>query len=121
MADVARLMALGMHAELAKEIAEPPSATTINGAGASAGNATAVTTAFTYVGTAAANTGVILKPAGNQPVTVVYNGGINTVKVYPATGEKINNGAANAAFSLTAAKSLILVGTEGAWIANMSA
>lgn len=121
MSTVQRLMAAGMQAINAGHLGQT-TVSSIAAAGASAGNATAITSTFTYITTAASNTGVILKNAAAQPETVIYNGGLNAVKVYPATGEKINNGTATTgSFSLTNGKTAILVGTEGAWIGILSA
>jgi hypothetical protein len=121
MATVQRLMASGMQAMNASHLGQT-SVSSIAAAGASAGNATAITSSFTYVTTAPSNTGVILKNAGGQPETVIYNGGANTLKVYPATSEKINNGTATTgALSVPTLKAAILVGNEGAWIGIVSA
>lgn len=75
--------------------------TGITAAGTSSqANATALNTGNNMIGTAAANSGVRL-PAGMPGDEVwVYNGGANTVNVYPPTGAAINSGAANAAFTL---------------------
>lgn len=122
MASLNRLMASGLPALAANLLGENTTPVSIIGAGASAGNATAVTAPFTYVTTAASNTGIILKNAGNQPPNVIYNGGANTLKVYPATGEKINNGTATTgALSIPTTKAAILIGTENAWIGIVSA
>ncbi len=121
MPSVNRLMAAGMQSLNANHLGVNASPASIVGAGASAGNATLVAAPFTYVTSASANTGVILRNAGGQPTTAIYNGSLVTLKVYPATGEKINNGAANASLSVPTLKSVILVGTENAWIGSVSA
>lgn len=117
-----RLMASGMQSLNANHLGVNASPVSIVGAGASAGNATLVSAPFTYVTSASANTGVILKNAGGQPTTAIYNGSLVTLKVYPATGEKINNGTASTgALSVPTLKSVILVGTENAWVGMVSA
>ena len=56
-------------------------------------------TTFQRVTTVAASTGVRLPAATVGARIVVFNKGANALAVYPATGEVINNGAANAALS----------------------
>lgn len=121
MATRQRLMAAGMQALNANHLGQD-TLSTIAGAGTAQTDATAIASTFTIISTAPSNSGVVLKNAGSQPVNVIYNGGGNTLKVYPATGEKINNGTATTgAFSLTTLKTAIFVGTEGAWIGLLSA
>lgn len=121
MATKNRLMAAGMPATNAGHLGADLSST-IAAAGTTQGTATAVTGSFTIVSTTPANTGVVLKNAGGQPDTVVYNGGANTLKVYPATGEQINNGTATTgSLSVPTTKAAIFVSTEGAWIGVVSA
>lgn len=52
----------------------------------------------------------------------IYNGDANTLSVYPPTGELIQNGAANAAFSVAANKAALFVKrATSKWMAILSA
>lgn len=117
MASTAELMALGMAHSLAYRLGSDPTLA-VTAAGSTQTDATALTTAFTEVGTAAASTGVIL-PA-NASFYVVYNGGANAVKVYPPVGSFMN-GTVNAAFSVTNAKSAIFFRSNLRFIGVLSA
>jgi hypothetical protein len=74
--------------------------------------------------TVAASTGAILpnNPAPGDEI-VVANLGANALSVYPQTGGAIQTGAANAAFSVPAAKSCKFICRVGSlnWIALLSA
>ncbi len=76
--------------------------------GASQGTALALPSDFNIFTTVAASTGAILPAASSQnnPADsyIVVNHGANALSVYPPTGGKIANGAANAAFSVAANK-----------------
>lgn len=75
--------------------------TGISAAGTTQGTATGLTNAVNYVGTVAANSGVILSSsAAAGDCQVVFNGGANTLKIYPDTGAQINAAGANNAVSL---------------------
>jgi len=65
-------------------------------------NSYAIQYSNTFVSTAAATTGVRL-PSGASPGDsfFVYNGGANTLHVYPPTGGNVAGGSTNAAFDLT--------------------
>ena len=71
----------------------------IAAAGATQGNATAITTRQVVVTTATASTKGVKLPAAStgQEVTIVNQGPTFGVKVYPATGGKINAVATNGA------------------------
>jgi hypothetical protein len=52
----------------------------------------------------------------------IYNAGANTLSVYPPTGEYIQSGAINAAFSVGANKSAIFIKRSSTkWMAILSA
>lgn len=121
MAQVTELMAHGIAAAPANNLGQT-AVSTIAAAGASAGAATAIVSSFTVVSTTPSNAGVILKQARGQPETVVYNGGANTLKIYPATSEKINNQTASTGtLSVPTAKSAILIASGNQWIGIVSA
>lgn len=56
--------------------------------GTTQGTAYSMTSTLNVFTTVAANTGAILT---NGPYQIVFNGGANSLKVYPPTGAKINN------------------------------
>lgn len=76
--------------------------------GSSQSDALQVTNRYNAFSTVAASTGAILDSqisAGDWQV--IYNGGANTLKVYPISGASINAGAANAAYSLAAGIAMV--------------
>lgn len=71
-------------------------------------NSYAISMSNTFVGTAAANSGVRL-PTGASPGDsfFIYNGGASTMHIYPPVGGAINGGSVDAAYdiaTLTAVK-----------------
>jgi len=70
-------------------------ATGISAAGTTQGTATALTNTLNGLGTVAAGTGVVLYAGSAGDCQIVYNGGANPVNVYPPSGAKINQIAAN--------------------------
>lgn len=95
----------------------------ISAAGTTQGTATQLPdTSASHVTTVAANTGVRL-PSNSTPGKLVYvhNSGANTLKIYPATGQQINNLAANAALSVTANKGVTFIYDASRWMASLSA
>lgn len=69
--------------------------------GTTIGAAAAVTSSFTVLADAAANTGVIL-PANVTGLAIdIVNGSANVTKVYPPVNGKINGGTANASVSVS--------------------
>ena len=64
-------------------------------AGTTQGTATALTSTLNGLGTVAAGSGVVLYAGSAGDCQIVYNAGLNPVNVYPPTGAKINQIAAN--------------------------
>ena len=105
-------------------------ATVTTGITVGAGNntqalAVPLTAEVNVIGTssATASTGVRL-PAGviAGDAVVVFNAGANTTLVYPATGGKIDAGAANAGFTLATGKKAKFHAVNGTdWVAILSA
>lgn len=89
----------------------------ISAAGNSQGTATVLSPRMAYnVTTVAASTGVQLPPSVSGAELAVANNGANALSIYPATGEKINALATNAAFSAAAGTITILYCfTAGQW------
>jgi len=59
--------------------------------------------------TVASSTGAVLPPMEPSDAIFVYNAGANTLSIYPRTGEAINNGSTDAAYSLAANKGVMIV------------
>lgn len=113
---------LGTAPLVAKMLGSTAPVTGLTGAGTSSQSAAlALTSNFSAFSTVASNSGARLPAAGNQGPYMVVNGGANALLVYPATGEKINNGSANGSFSVTNAKSAIFIPIENQWFAILSA
>lgn len=81
--------------------------------GATQATALAIAADNTFISTAAASTGVVLPPGNQGDMRFIYNGGANTVSVYPPLGGTINNLSANTAFSVATLKSAIAVCAGG--------
>jgi hypothetical protein len=75
-------------------------AQSVSAAGTTQGTATALTAGVNYVTTAAASSGVIVPNMEIGDAIEIYNGGANTLTVYPFTGGKINGVATNGGVSL---------------------
>lgn len=114
-----KLVKTGIWGETAKAVVGDM-ATGLTAAGSTQATALALTADHNKIGTAALNTGVLLrKVAGMQ---TVYNGGANAVSVYPPVGGTINSGAANAAFSVATTKTAAFLSADGVnFIAVLSA
>lgn len=75
----------------------------------------------TTVGTAA-DSGQLPAAIPGRRIIVRNAAGVNSMNVFPQTGENINSGAANAALAVAAGKNCLFVcGTPGNWIALLSA
>jgi cytoskeletal protein CcmA (bactofilin family) len=82
---------------------------TITAAGSTQGDAVALTETVNVVTTASANQGVKLKSAVAGLKVEIYNNTSANIKVYPNTSDTIDGGSANAAKTLAARSSMILV------------
>lgn len=85
----------------------PGGQTTIAAAGASQGNATAITSRVTIVTVTASTQGVKLPTATTGLQVMVMVPGTKGVKVYPFSGDKISTAATNVAVALVADKANI--------------
>jgi cytoskeletal protein CcmA (bactofilin family) len=81
----------------------------ITAAGSTQGDATSLTETVNVVTTASANQGVKLKSAVAGLKVEIYNNTSANIKVYPNTSDTIDGGSANAAKTLGARSSMILV------------
>jgi len=115
------LMAGGLAASPANLLGTDTAVTGVTATGSTQGTAYALVSSFTLFSTVAASTGAILPAASGAEDHLLYNGGAQTLTVYPATGQTINGGAANAGVSVPAGKSARFTAAGTQWIANVSA
>lgn len=101
-------------------------ATALTATGTSQSDALQVTSVLNVVSTTPASSGVKLNSSaaldGQTARQIIYNGGANTLKVYPATGQSINSLSANTGHALapkTACSYYLASATQ--WIAILSA
>jgi hypothetical protein len=81
-------------------------ATGLSGAGTTQSTATALAADINMFSTVAANSGATLPAMNPGDVLTVFNGGANSLKLYPPTGGQINALGANAAYAIATATPL---------------
>ena len=81
--------------------------TAIVAAGTVTGDATPLGAELNHVGTTASSTGVRLPVGVPGMRVIVFNGGANTLKVYPASGGTLNGAAADAEISIATLVNLV--------------
>ena len=91
----------------------------LTAAGSTQADALALPAANNFISTAAASTGVILPPGNAGDWIFVYNGGANSVTVYPPVGGTINNLSANTGLALATLKSGIYVYKSAITVASL--
>lgn len=117
MATVSELMASGLPVLLANALGNT-SNIAVTAAGSTQATATSLGDAdFVYVTSGAGNTGVMLPPAMGQAITAIINSTGNTIIIYGATGEKVNNITSSTGVSVTNGKVFLGVPCNNAWIA----
>lgn len=122
MALKSELMQSGFPGQLATMEGFDAPVTGLVSAGSTATDAVSITSSFSVFATVGSGEGAKLPLAGGKGPYVVINGGANALKVYPATGEKINNGTATTgSFSVTNAKQAIFWPAGNQWVAVLSA
>ena len=82
----------------------------VSAAGTTQGEATALTKTFNIVNTATTNQGVQLPDCAAGVRTIVYNSTTAIIKIYPASGESINDESANTAIDLDPDKGREFIG-----------
>jgi len=94
----------------------------VSAAGTGQSDATLLKASVSFVSTVAASSGVILPLAEDGDSVTIYNGGANTLTVYPPTGARINNASANSGVSLSVNGCLQLTRVSSTrWIGILSA
>lgn len=111
MASVESLMASGMAASLAKQIGLEVPAVALTAAGSTQAGALVLTSTCSILSTVAGSTGVVCV---SDKDSFIYNGGANTLSVYPPGTSNINGGTASAAISVPANKGVFLIPTRSA-------
>lgn len=115
------LMAGGIPARVAGQLGTSINLT-MSAAGTTQATATGMNGAgFAVVTTVAANSGVRLDPASGSPDQTVFNAGANTLTVYPAVGNTINNNAVNTGIQIAVGKGAHFIGHSLRQIAILSA
>lgn len=94
-------------------------ATGLTATGSTQATALALAAAINFVSTAAASTGVILPVGQAGDVVVVYNGGANSLTVYPPVGGTINNLSANTGLAVATLKSGMYVYSGASSVASL--
>ena len=116
MAAAENLMAGGIPATLAKQIGLEIAVTGLVATGSTQAGALALTSNFSVFATVAANTGCIV--SGDKD-SVISNGGVNPLTVYPPVGMNFNGGTANAGFTVTNGKTGLFLPARGGTIAAL--
>ena len=116
------MMGLGMPAALANLVGDTIPAA-VAGVGTAQSGATPLTGTMNQVTTAAGQTAFLLSSAQPTGTSVnVYNSTSTAALVFPPTGASINEGAANASFSVAQAKFTTFVRVSATkWLAQLSA
>lgn len=94
-------------------------ATGLTATGNSQGTALSLGATINFVSTAAASTGVLLPNGSAGDRVTVYNGGANSLTVYPPAGAQINNLSANTGLALATLKSGDYVYSSATTIASV--
>lgn len=94
-------------------------ATGLTAAGSTQATALALAAANNFVSTAAASTGVILPPGNVGDAVFVFNGGANSLTVYPPVGGTINNLSANTGLAVATLKSGLYVYSGALTVASL--
>lgn len=118
---VATIMAAGNAAATANAIVGY-TATALVAAGSTQATALALGADNNFIATAAASTGVILPTGAPGDSVFVYNGGANSVTVYPPVGGTMNGLSTNTGLALATVKSGLYVCSTGlGWVSLLSA
>lgn len=108
------LMSGGMQASNAKRLGLEVPVTGLTATGTTQGTALALTSNFSVFSTVGASSGCII---GGDKNTVVYNGGANTLTVYPPVGFNFAGLSANTGISVPANKGALFLPARGSAIA----
>lgn len=118
MATINELMAAGIPAAAASRIAQDVANTGLTATGTTQANSLALTSRASIFSTVGSGAGCVL---GERGTYLIYNGGSNALLVWPPVGSSINNGSANASFSVAAGKSAQFTSNNLIYFANVSA
>lgn len=122
MALVKELMGLGVPGPVAKADGISAKASALVGAGTTQAGALQLTENYNVFATVGASSGAKLPLAAASGAFYVVNSGANALAVYPAIGDRINNGTVTTgSFSVTNAKSAMFVPLGNEWFAILSA
>ena len=116
MAAVENLMAGGIPASVAKQIGLEAPATGLTATGTTQATALALVSNFAIFSTVAANSGCLV--SGDKD-SVIVNGGVNPLTVYPPVGMNFNGGTTNAGFTVTNGKTGLFLPARNSTIAAL--
>lgn len=116
------LMGVGMPAAHANLIVGAVDGGALTATGTNQATALLMSRSFNYFGTVSASTGAQLPACDPGDSVIVANGGLQTLSVYGQTGDAIDGGSVNAAFSVATNTTAIFYRcTATAWVVNLSA
>lgn len=118
MASRAELMAFSLPWQAAGAVGQSLSSG-VSAAGTNQATGTALTSSINLFSTVSNGQGATLPSANAQPIHAGYNGGANTLSVYCASGEKMNN-TTNGSIQVPAGKGYILVPHINQWVGIIS-
>lgn len=117
MASFTEAVKAGLWAAVAKVLTRETINASVAATGSTQADAAAIKEGYTRVTGADATKGVLLPPAEAGARVLVKNADAAILKVWPASGDAVNAGAANAAFSVPASTSVTLVAEDGTtWV-----
>lgn len=94
---------------------------TISAAGTTQATATQLKAGLSVVTTVGSSAGVLMPAAQASPICAVVNDGANSLSIYPAVGEKLNNLAVNLPVTVASGKTVFLLPSGQRWAVNLSA
>ena len=119
MAYAREIMQGGLSAGTSKSIGGQVK-TAISAAGTTSADATTVTASINVLGTVGSGSGVIISDGELGDSVIVYNGGLNGVKVYPPSGDTFNQGLASFTLPINTACQINKI-TTAIWVVFVSA
>lgn len=116
-----KLVTAGIWDNTAKALAGGDMGAALVAAGTTQATALPIVNDINMFATVAAGTGGVL-PSFGSAFVAVFNGGANSLNVYPPVGGTINGAAVNTPFVVTAGKSTTFMSPDGVtWLAQHSA
>jgi hypothetical protein len=116
-----KLVQAGIWDSTAKTLAGGDMGSALVAAGTTQATALPIVNDINMFATVAASSGAVL-PSFGSAFVAVFNGGANSLAVYPPVGGTVNGAAVNTAFAVAAGKSTTFMSPDGVtWVAQHSA